>query len=200
MDQVSGTFRNKMERVPGGKREQNGTHPFRDVPCSRAEGSTNGQVPETDGGADGYVIVLDEVRGTYGRVRRPVRCRPGDLLWRYRKGLVDEAGYQAAIRYLTLWELSSAGGAKSADWSRAPGSGSVHYGGLTVKACDALTDLRNAQAALGKLVAARLYDHVVLNLTVAEVALKHDDQRKMAAILESDLRAAVDHFGFIRAA
>lgn len=146
-------------------------------------------------GSDGHEIIVEGVKGTYGRGVRSVRCRPGDMLWKYRKGHYEEAQYQGGMALMALWELAGAGSAKSVEWDKVAAPGGS-YGGLSAATCDAITRLRYAYHALGQAVTKRLYDHVVSNMTVSEIAAKwRFKERQMADILYADLRAAADLFG-----
>ena len=143
---------------------------------------------------DGRTILVEEVRGTYGRETRAYRCRPGDFIWKYRKGHYGEEQYQAGVWLMALWETIGAGGIRGLDLASAGGGGSYAGGGLSASTCDAITFLMGATETIGKRAAERLYDHLVTDLTVKQLAAKWGrPEKKMAATLESDLLDLADY-------
>lgn len=150
---------------------------------------------------DGMTIVEERVRGERNATRA-VLCRPGDFVWKYRthrdgRSLYSEVQYHAGMRFAALWEAAGLAEPRGVDWG-APPSGKG-WRGLPPAAVEAMDDLRGVQAHLGQAPTCRLIDHVVRGHTVNELAERWGwPARKMATVLESDLDAVVDYFGYSR--
>lgn len=144
----------------------------------------------------GSEVIREEVRGTYGREHREIFVKSGGYVWKHRKKLYSDAQFHAANKFCEAWERAGMNQPQSVDWARPPAPRGS-YKGISADVCDAMNELRTMAAHLGKLVTTRLLDHVVHNMSVKEVAEKWGfSERNMAAVLDADLKAAAEYFGY----
>lgn len=145
-------------------------------------------------GYDGAVIINASVKITATRwADRPLRCRPGTFEWRYGRG--NSALYHAGIHFATLWEKAGVAAASSPDLGR---EGTGQWNGIPITRLEAMQKIDAARKDIGKWGTARLVDYCVMGTPASDMARKYNtDERGMAFILESDLRACAVHFGYV---
>jgi hypothetical protein len=150
-------------------------------------------------GFDGSVHYVRErqIAGTRLVTSHNMRCKPGTFEWRYgraRPGTELDMLYLAGVEFGRLWERAGMDAPRPVDWGM---PGVAAWRGLPDARVEALSELKAVSRDLGKLVMARLVNYVVEGKTPRQIALQFDlDERDMAIVLASDLRAAASYFGF----
>lgn len=132
-------------------------------------------------------------------VERNTRTDPIEHMWS--RKLLDQPQYQAANKFMSLWERAAFGGAKAIDYREEKVDVSGFRSAVPMAAIDAQSSLRDARRELGResysvIVAVAGERHTIEDVAKGFYRGSRSDQEFISRLLKIALSELADHWGY----